>query len=305
MAVVIPCFNAENWIAQAIDSCLSQTVTPSEVVVVDNRSTDRSPEIVKEYEDKILYLKCDRGNGNAARNLGWRATTTEWVQFLDADDWLLPHKLEANLAASSPSTDVVYSPVREYHCSPNSLPNPGDQVPYSEEEDHFLRWIRWKVCQTGGVLWRRRALETLSGWNEEFDHCQDNEICFRALTRRLRFTLDPDTNTAYRVHGEDTVSRRDPNSVCQTKSSLQLEMFTWLKNNELLTASHSQALGQALFENARQIARADIPSAAALLSRVGKQLPLSVTGPAAPRAYQLIYSVFGFRAAEIVARFLR
>jgi glycosyltransferase involved in cell wall biosynthesis len=95
-SVIIPCFNTASYVREAIDSCLAQTVTDIEIIVVDDGSTDRSGEIVDaaaaEYPQVRVVRQANRGLG-AARNAGLRVATGAFVSFLDADDLIEPETL--------------------------------------------------------------------------------------------------------------------------------------------------------------------------------------------------------------------
>jgi len=97
VSVVIPAYNAERWIGRAIDSVLNQTAKPAEIIVVDDGSTDGTPQAVQKYGAAIRYFHQPNAGPAAARNLGIDNTQFEWIGFLDADDEWLPRKLELQL----------------------------------------------------------------------------------------------------------------------------------------------------------------------------------------------------------------
>lgn len=94
VSVVIPAFNAADWVGCAIDSALAQTYSQREILVVDDGSTDATPEVLAGYGDRIRILHQPNGGLSSARNLGIRQARGEFVAFLDADDRWLPEKLE-------------------------------------------------------------------------------------------------------------------------------------------------------------------------------------------------------------------
>ncbi len=110
VSVVIPAYNAEATIERAIESVLRQTRPPEEIIVVDDGSTDRTAEKVRQYEPKVRYLyELNNGPSNA-RNLGiLSAQQGEWVAFLDADDEWLPEKLECQVNHLSRNPDLLWT----------------------------------------------------------------------------------------------------------------------------------------------------------------------------------------------------
>lgn len=99
VSVVIPCFNGAAFLEQTVSSVLAQSYTSFEVIVVDDRSTDRSVQIVRDFIDrdarvKLIEMSRNTGAPAAPRNAGVRAARGTWVAFLDADDVWHPRKLE-------------------------------------------------------------------------------------------------------------------------------------------------------------------------------------------------------------------
>src|SRR5262245_14900968 len=89
VSVVIPCYNAERFLAETLESAFAQTYPHTEIIVVDDGSTDGSAKLIKDYGDRVkAELGANRG-GSAARNRGTALARGEFIQFLDADDVLV------------------------------------------------------------------------------------------------------------------------------------------------------------------------------------------------------------------------
>lgn len=93
-SVIIPAYDAEPFIARAIESVLTQTWPAHEILVVDDGSTDATAGVVARYGGRVRYLRQDNAGVSAARNAGARAATGDWLAFLDADDWYYPDRLK-------------------------------------------------------------------------------------------------------------------------------------------------------------------------------------------------------------------
>lgn len=98
VSILIPCWNAARWVRQAIESALAQTWVSKEIIVADDGSSDGSLEIVKSFGDKIRWETGPNRGGNAARNRLTGLAKGEWLQYLDADDYLLPDKIARQMA---------------------------------------------------------------------------------------------------------------------------------------------------------------------------------------------------------------
>ena len=100
MSVIIPTYNCAPYLAEAIDSVLLQAGVNMEIIVVDDGSTDHTKDVVEKYGDRITYITQVPGRGaSAARNLGIRHASGEWIAFQDADDIWVPEKLSQQLDA--------------------------------------------------------------------------------------------------------------------------------------------------------------------------------------------------------------
>src|SRR5262245_9102291 len=155
VSILIPCFNAERWIGQAIESALSQTYLAKEVIVVDDGSHDGSLDIIKSFGDRIRWETGPNRGGNVARNRLLELANGTWLQYLDADDYLEPDKVERQMAfiAARPEAQIVYSPVIFEHWAASSQWRAVEPIP--EPHDPWVLLARWYLPQTGATLWRK------------------------------------------------------------------------------------------------------------------------------------------------------
>ena len=164
VSILIPCYNAERWIGQAIESALAQSWQDKEVIVVDDGSTDRSLEVIKGYADRVHFETGPNRGGNNARNRLLALASGEWLQYLDAEDYLLESKIEEQVKflAVNPATDVVFGPVTLEHWSESSVTR--ELLPIPQPHDLWILLARWYLPQTGALLFRKQAIESVGGW---------------------------------------------------------------------------------------------------------------------------------------------
>lgn len=295
VSICIPTHNAEKFIQVTIDKIYKDTKYSNfEVIIIDDGSTDSTPQILKAIPHPIRFLSRENKGSNPTRNELLSMAKGTWVQFLDSDDELLPNKLESNLSLNNlKNIDAIYCPVVE------ERPD-GTRHTTMYEGDIVEQWFRWQFSQTGGVLWRKSALEKIGGWNEDYPCCQDNELCLRAIQNELSIEFDTNPGALYRIL-EGTLSRSNPLLVLKHKIELQKKMLPWLhsKNN----SDYDKVAGQALFENLRMVSLHDTVLAKELHQEL-KSI-LSIQGPAAPSSYKLFYRLFGFANSERLAKLLR
>jgi glycosyltransferase involved in cell wall biosynthesis len=111
ISLVIPTFDRAHLITQTLDAALNQTRNFSEIIVVDDGSTDHTAEVLAAYAGRIQVIRTDKHGVQAARNTGARAASSEYVTFCDSDDLLDPEFVETvgDWLATGPAVDMVYS----------------------------------------------------------------------------------------------------------------------------------------------------------------------------------------------------
>lgn len=106
VSVIIPIYNGAKFIALTLDAVLAQTAPPTEVIVVNDGSTDNSAAIVEQYEDRVTLINVKNGGAAAARNTGASMARGNWLAFCDGDDLWLPTKLEKQLRLANECPDI-------------------------------------------------------------------------------------------------------------------------------------------------------------------------------------------------------
>lgn len=116
ISVIIPVYNCEKYLSQAIESVIAQTYQPLEIIVIDDGSTDASAEIVKGFGSAVQYCSQVNSGTAAARNRGIELAKGDFFAFLDADDLWVEDKLTLQMAAfiNNPNLDVVFGQVEQF-----------------------------------------------------------------------------------------------------------------------------------------------------------------------------------------------
>ncbi len=117
VSTLIPCYNAERWIKEAIDSALAQNWKAKEVIIVDDGSNDGSLDIIRSFGNRVRSEVGTHRGGNVACNRLLELARGQWVQYLDADDYLLPEKVAGQIEflLTHLDADVVFGPVTIEH----------------------------------------------------------------------------------------------------------------------------------------------------------------------------------------------
>ncbi|EMR14352.1 family 2 glycosyl transferase [Methylophaga lonarensis MPL] len=111
VSIVIPCYNRERYITDALNSALNQTYSNIEIIVVDDGSTDKTLEVLSGYADKIQIISQTNKGVSAARNAGFYASKGDYVVFLDSDDWMSDDLVEKHVQTAKifPEVDIYCS----------------------------------------------------------------------------------------------------------------------------------------------------------------------------------------------------
>jgi glycosyltransferase involved in cell wall biosynthesis len=304
ISILIPVYNAERWIKQTIDSALSQTWPTKEVIVVDDGSTDRSPEIIRRFEGRIRWETGPNRGGNVTRNRLLELSRGQWLQYLDADDYLRPEKVERQIefVRQYPDCDVVLSPVIWEKVLNGRRITVETRFP--RPYDPWVLLALWYLPQTGGPLWRRSALQQIGGWRVGQSCCQEHELYFRMLAAGCRFEFCEGCFAVYRDwdHGPRLSSIR-PGEVDVQRLLILDRIETCLQNRAELTFPRRRAVNDARHQIARKLWVRDRGLALDVARRIQKsdRVFRPSTGPASPWLYLLTYRLFGFHGAQRVA----
>lgn len=304
VSILIPCYNAERWIAQAIGSALEQSHADREVIVVDDGSRDGSLEQIRSFGEQIHWEAAPHRGGNVVRNRLLELATGTWLQYLDADDYLLPGKIgeQATLIEQSPDVDLVYSPILMEYWHDDACQR-REVIPIPEPRDPWVLLARWQLPQTGTCLWRKAAIEEVGRWRPEQPCCQEHELYFRLLAAGKRFAYHPAALAAYRQWSSATVCRRDPLLSFQKRLEVVERAEAHLIESGQLTEPRRQAIAQTRLECARSLYHLHRPLARSVAAQCRRQHPgfRLPAAPVFPRKYRWAYRLLGFSGAEWLA----
>ena len=307
VSILIPCYNAERWIAEAIESALAQTYAPVEVIVVDDGSSDGSPGVIKSFGDRIRHEAGPNRGGNAARNRLLELARGDWIQYLDADDYLLPDKLSLQMAylRTCPDTDVLYGLVTKENWTDTGVSRDLQIIP--EPHDPWVLLARWYLPQTGGPVWRKAALDSIGGWKLDQPCCQEHELYSRLLMAGKTFTYCPHNGAMYRIWSDDTVCHKDKPQTRRQRLAILRRAEDFLRQGKALSPRRLEAISMARFQMARLAWQDDPAEATQIVEDLMRADPgfqpltNQPCGHHPPASYRLLWRLLGFRAAERAA----
>lgn len=204
ISVIMPCYNSERYLGEAVDCVLNQTYPNVELIVVDDGSTDRSLEILASYGDGLKVLTQEHQGPFPARNFGLAHAAGDFVAFLDSDDWWTRDALaKLHEAIEQSGADIAY-------CGWQNVGEVRQGAPYVppayEQEDpvqHFLKSCPWPIH---GALVRRGLINRIGGFSTHRFSAMDYDFWLRTLAESRGFVRVPEVLAFYRWHGEGQIS---------------------------------------------------------------------------------------------------
>jgi glycosyltransferase involved in cell wall biosynthesis len=302
VSILIPCYNAERWIAHAIESALAQTWPNNQIIVLDDGSTDGSLDVICRYENHLRWETGPNRGGGYARNRLLEMASGEWIQYLDADDYLLPDKVarQATFVNERPDIDIVIGPTTMEFWSEEGVRRELISIP--EPHDFWTMLASWALPQTGASLWRKSAILDVGGWKGDQPCCQEHELYLRLLIAGKRFAYHWSGGAIYRQWSDQTVCRRDIPEVHRRRLEIERNLQEFLHKTNQLTPGRLRSISQARFETARIAWQYDPSFANGIIEELRRTDPnFSPSGNAAPPQYRIVFRTFGFHFAETLA----
>jgi glycosyltransferase involved in cell wall biosynthesis len=207
VSVIVPAYNRQKTLEKAVNSILEQTFQDLEVIIVDDASTDRTPEIADQLcqrDTRVRYLRHQQnGRAQMARNTGIKAAVGQWIAFLDSDDEWFGDSLEVRLdLAQSAQSQVVYS---ECYVLREGEPKTLFGIP-PLSGNIYKQILRHPGPMFQSLLVTKAALEAIGFLDETILTYQEWETAIR-LARHYEFAFLAAPTFMYDCRGSDTMSK--------------------------------------------------------------------------------------------------
>ena len=223
VSVIMPAYNAEKYIAAAIDSILGQTYGNFELIIINDCSKDRTEEMIASYDDpRIVYLKNEENLGVAAAlNKGLAVAKGEYIARMDADDISLPERLAKQLAYLDANESIAVLGANVESFNEHGTISTG----WSATEPEQMKVDMLFACGLAhpSVMMRTSVIRELGGYDPEFNGLEDYELWCRVLENHKITTL-PDILLRYRIHNSQ---------VTQNPSLRYRELYRVLKTRQI------------------------------------------------------------------------
>lgn len=236
VSIIIPAYNVQDYIEECINSALNQTYPYTEIIVVDNNSTDQTAEkvveIQKQFPQKIFLLFEEKQGVSFARNKGIKNSNGQWIQFLDADDLLYEDKLERQLKLINTSTVAPLMVVGAYH----RLSEEGKlhSVPLLHIGlDPYKSITASLLGHLDSNLFQKETLTSVGGFEETLKVGEDTDLLFRilCLNDSSPIVYDYTPSAVYRQRNCGQLTKSDPISLNTDGLKVRLSILNLLKSN--------------------------------------------------------------------------
>lgn len=303
VSILIPAYNAQEWIAETLQSAIAQTCERKEVIVVDDGSTDGTLAIAKGFESESLRVVTQENQGaSAARNTAFSLSKGDYIQWLDADDLLAPDKIERQVAALNDEDDkgiLLSSPwAYFYHRTRRAR---FVATPLWEDLSP-VEWLLRKMSlnlhmQTATWLTSRELCDAAGPWDQRLLSDDDGEYFCRVLLASKGTRFVPEARVFYRV----TPSGRLSNIAASNRKKEALVMGMKLYIQYLRSLEDSERVRKACLiymQNWYPNFYPERPDLVAELQRMARELNGHLEEPRLPWKYAWLKSIFGWKAAK-------
>ncbi len=260
-SIIIPCYNNEDFVEDAIRSAVGQTYQSIETIVVDDGSTDDSPDVIQSFGDQVRWERQPNQGAPVARNRGLELAEGKYVKFLDADDVLVEDCIERQVQQSERLPEnkraVVFGNAIWVDEDGNELDGYDDLRGRKPDEDPVTHLLHSNPL-TSCPLHRRDYLQEVGGFDTSLPRSQEHDLHLRLALAGVEFVYRPAPTYYFRQHGgADRISGR---SYAEQGLMTHYEL---VEHHAQLIEKHRgspsveirQALGQSLWRHGRAILR--------------------------------------------------
>jgi glycosyltransferase involved in cell wall biosynthesis len=293
ISIIIPCHNVEKYIDECVKSVLTQDYKQIEIICIDNNSTDGTWEklenLKQQYPQIIIDRELKRG-APAARNKGLSLAKGEYVQFLDADDLLLPEKLrtQADIIKNGHS-DIIAGACIQQNKNKESVISPS-------QNDKWESLIKVELGNTCANLWKREKLLEINGWDESLKSSQEYDLLFRLLKKGASVSYDLNALTIIRKR-EGSITTTNIGNNILTRIDLVKSIRDYLKINNYKNEVINTA-DQMIFDLIRELYNYNEKLSLEIYNSNYTKMPKIIKSKSTNNLYVKLFSIFGFRITQ-------
>jgi len=300
--VVIPAFRSAGTLRKAVVSCLADGLD-REVIVVFDGPDPAAERTLEGLRGVRIVVQAEGRGAPTCRNIGWKLASTDYVIFLDADDYVENGFLTAAEArAEADQADVVFGRFAfEYRDGSRRYVDPKRIYEDFEPATIMKQWLVGHYIPPCAVLWRRSFVASLGGWDEALAKNQDGDLMYRALFQRPRITSISDGHGVY-VQDDDPkrITKRHDRRMLASQIAVLDKIRARM---EALGVDLHAELGFTYYNLARLAFTHRVDEIGERAERAARDL--GVHGQPGEFLHSVVATVFGLRGKQRLAQFMR
>jgi glycosyltransferase involved in cell wall biosynthesis len=189
VSVIIPTYNRSSLVLEAVESVFKQTYLNFELIVVDDGSIDGTAEVLSPYKDRFVYAFQNNQGVSAARNRGIQMARSQWITFLDSDDYWLPEKLETQIRFFTQNPEALICQTEEIWIRNGRRLNP--QKKHKKfSGDIFAPSLLLCLVSPSAVMIKKNLFEQVGFFDEDLPACEDYDLWLRISAQFPIYLID-------------------------------------------------------------------------------------------------------------------
>lgn len=302
ISIIIPAYNVEDYIEECIHSAFAQTHKPIEVICIDNNSTDNTWQKLKQLQEtypSLLIEKELKPGAPAARNKGLALSNGEWLQFLDADDTLLPEKIEHQIKHITSGISFIAAA---------SFAQAGDirhEIKVNINNSIWENLAKVNLGITSSNLFSRKYITEVNGWDECLRSSQEYDLMFRMLKANPNIKYDTEPLTIIN-HVPGSITRNSANLIRNLHTRIELlERIRTHVRSIQMDKNSLKEIDQALFDVIRELTNYIPEDGCKAYKRYFNHKYKPIKSQATTHKYLILHQIFGYKNAHQIIKLLK
>lgn len=302
ISIIIPAYNVEDYIEECIHSAFAQTHKPIEVICIDNNSTDNTWQKLKQLQETYPSLLIDKElkpGAPAARNKGLALSNGEWLQFLDADDTLLPEKIEHQIKHITSGISFIAAA---------SFAQAGDirhEIKVNINNNIWENLAKVNLGNTCSNLFSRKYITKVNGWDESLKSSQEYDLMFRMLKTNPNIKYDTEPLTIIN-HVPGSITRNSANLIRNLHTRIELlERIRTHVRSIQMDKNSLKEIDQALFDVIRELTNYIPEDGCKAYKRYFNHKYKPIKSQATTHKYLILHQIFGYKNAHQIIKLLK
>ncbi|MGE3689833.1 MAG: glycosyltransferase family 2 protein [Novosphingobium sp.] len=273
ISTIIPAYNRADLIGETLRTVLSQSLPPHEVIVVDDGSSDGTPDAVAAFGKDVTLIRQANAGAGPARNAGFARSSGDVIHFMDSDDLCSLNSYEAAMRRFEAGADMVYGPWLKTRFNGTRLdPEPfvlqQGPIASTRPNDVLALMVDW-VTVFQPCLFRRELIERAGPYRADLKPSEDTELLYRIMAAARAPAHVAEALVLYRVHPENQVSEQNLGRRLIDRANLWSVLEQHAKARDDLDATFWRRFRRRKYEVAVEVREYDAARAEALESDVG------------------------------------